>query len=106
MDPHLEDWSDGFRQVSALEKLSVRVQISVELLEKRAAEDGELREVLTDLSRCHATLAQLLGADTADLAAVREYRELLEQLSEEAEHLALHCAAPPPSSLARRTKTE
>ena len=88
--------SDEFHQTAALEELSARIQMPVRSLERVAATSSELREVLTDLSGCRATLARLSRADAADLATVREYRDLLDQLSEEAKRLALnepHCLA-------------
>ena len=90
MDRQLGVATDHFRQAAALEELSSRVQIPVRSLEKLAAANSELREVLTDLARCRATLARLSRSDAADLTTVREYRDLLDQLSEEAERLALN----------------
>ena len=86
--------SDEFNQAAALEELSARIQMPVRSLERVAAASSELREVLTDLSGCRATLARLshahAHAEAVDLTAVREYRDLLRQLSEEAERLALN----------------
>ena len=90
MDQQLRVLNYEFRQAAALKGLSARIQISVRSLEKLAAANSELREVLTDLSRCHTTLARLSRAGAADLTSVREYRDLLGQLSEEAERLVLN----------------
>ena len=101
MDQRLGVVNDQFHQAAAWEELSARIQIPVRSLEQLAAANGELREVLTDLLRCRATLARLSRADAADLTTVREYRDLQDQLSEEAERLALnvpHHVADTPAS--------
>ena len=101
MDQQLRVVNDQVHQAAALEELSSRIQVPVRSLEKLVAASGELREVLTDLSRCRATLVRLSRADAADLSTVREYRELLDQLSEEAKRLALnepHCLIDSPAN--------